>query len=189
MIMHSPIISHWVLGFVESANAKKALLCGTPCAVSKLELTKLWPHIYNHTELHSGLGSVWSSAFTWMISPGAMFVRSSCRVNFRFSSIWSVGEKCAKKAGKHEKLWNTSGSPTVINGALKPPPLTKQADVDLLQRVNAAELVEFVVNFVEYQGFVIVCSEVPHYVIHCRDRSFKNYIFIYGVTAVPMILG
>lgn len=32
----------------------------------------------------------------------------------------------------------------------KPVTLTKQANVDLLQGVNAAELIEFVVNLVEY---------------------------------------
>lgn len=34
--------------------------------------------------------------------------------------------------------------------ASKPITLTKQANIDLLQGVNAAELIEFVVNLVEY---------------------------------------
>ena len=45
--------------------------------------------------------------------------------------------------------------------------LTKQADVDLLQRVDAAELVELVVDLVEDQGLVVVRREVPHNVKHC----------------------
>lgn len=34
--------------------------------------------------------------------------------------------------------------------APKPITLTKQANIDLLQGVNAAELIEFMVNLVEY---------------------------------------
>lgn len=52
--------------------------------------------------------------------------------------------------------------------------LTKQTDVDLLQRVNAAELVELVVNLVEDQGLVVVRREVLHYVKHCRAGQRKN---------------
>ena len=63
----------------------------------------------------------------------------------------------------------------LISGYLAPGPpptiLTKQADVNLLQRVNAAELVELMVNLVEYQSFVVVCSEVFHNVEHCRERN------------------
>lgn len=46
--------------------------------------------------------------------------------------------------------------------------LTEQADVNLLQRVNAAELVELVVDLVENQSLVVVGREVPHNVVHCR---------------------
>lgn len=53
----------------------------------------------------------------------------------------------------------------------QPTILTKQADVNLLQRVNAAELVELMVNLVEYQSFVVVCREVLHNVEHCRERN------------------
>lgn len=48
--------------------------------------------------------------------------------------------------------------------------LTEQADVDLLQGVDAAELVELVVHFIKNQSFVIVCSEVSHYVVHWREE-------------------
>lgn len=37
-----------------------------------------------------------------------------------------------------------------FTGARPPTTLTKEADVHLLQGVNAAELIEFVVNLVEY---------------------------------------
>ena len=55
--------------------------------------------------------------------------------------------------------------------------LTKQADVHLLQGVNAAELVQLVVDLVEYQRFVVVRREVSHYVIHCgggNNGSIKS---------------
>lgn len=54
---------------------------------------------------------------------------------------------------------------------LGPLTLTKQADVHLLQGVDAAELVQLVVNLVEYQSFVIVCGEVPHNVVHCGKKK------------------
>lgn len=49
--------------------------------------------------------------------------------------------------------------------------LTEQADVHLLQGVDAAELVELVVNLVEYQGLVVVGGEVLHYVVNWRRRN------------------
>lgn len=64
----------------------------------------------------------------------------------------------------------------VVNRKIRnwPVSLTKQADIHLLQRVDAAELVELVVNLVEDQSFVVVCGEVPHYVVHCgKKREFK----------------
>lgn len=51
--------------------------------------------------------------------------------------------------------------------------LTKQADVHLLQRVNAAELIELMVDLVEDQSFVVVRREVPHYVVHCRSEKTR----------------
>lgn len=62
----------------------------------------------------------------------------------------------------------------------KPVTLTKQANVDLLQGVNAAELVEFVVNLVEYQSFVIVCGEVLHYVVNCRGENETSNKYKHG---------
>lgn len=44
--------------------------------------------------------------------------------------------------------------------------LTKELDVDLLKRMHAAELVQFVVDLVEDEGLVVVSSVVLHYVIH-----------------------
>lgn len=44
--------------------------------------------------------------------------------------------------------------------------LTEQLNIDFLKSVNAAELIEFMVNLVEDEGFVIVCSEVLHYIIY-----------------------
>lgn len=59
---------------------------------------------------------------------------------------------------------------------LKSCTLTKQADVDLLERVNTAELIEFMVNLIKYQGFVIVSSEVPHYVVHWKEVTKTQII-------------
>lgn len=49
--------------------------------------------------------------------------------------------------------------------------LTKQLDVDLLQRVHAAELIQFMVNLVENKGLIIISSVVPDYVHHCNKKS------------------
>lgn len=49
--------------------------------------------------------------------------------------------------------------------------LTKQLDVDLLQRVNAAELIQFMVDLVENEGFIIICSVVPDCIHHCNKNS------------------
>lgn len=49
--------------------------------------------------------------------------------------------------------------------------LTKQLNVDLLQRVDTAELVQLMVNLVEYESFVIVSSVVLNYVIHYKRRN------------------
>lgn len=45
--------------------------------------------------------------------------------------------------------------------------LTKQLDIDFLKCVNAAELVKLMMDLVEDEGLVIVCSIVLHYIIHC----------------------
>lgn len=52
--------------------------------------------------------------------------------------------------------------------------LTEQADVDLLQGVDAAELVELVVNLVEDQSFVVICGEVLHDVVNCGGENEVN---------------
>lgn len=52
--------------------------------------------------------------------------------------------------------------------------LTKQADVDLLQGVDAAELVELVVHLVEDQSFVVICGEVLHDVVNCGGENEMN---------------
>lgn len=48
--------------------------------------------------------------------------------------------------------------------------LTEQLDIDLLQRVDAAELVQLVVDLVEDQSFVIVSCVVLHDVIDWKRR-------------------
>lgn len=48
--------------------------------------------------------------------------------------------------------------------------LTEQLDVDLLQRVDTAELVQLMVNLVEDESFVVVSGVVLHYVIDCKRR-------------------
>lgn len=79
------------------------------------------------------------------------------------------------RLNKWTKLTQTEGKVFQIksetSASLQPTVLTKQADVDLLQRVDAAELVELVVHLVEYQGFIVICCEVPHYVVHCREGN------------------
>ena len=54
-------------------------------------------------------------------------------------------------------------------------PLTEQADVDLLQGVHAAELVQLVVDLVEDQGLVVVGGEVPHDVVHCGETEAARF--------------
>ena len=59
----------------------------------------------------------------------------------------------------------------ITQGAINPTlkgwgQLTKQLDVDLLQRVDTAELVQLMVNLVEDESFVIVGGVVLHYVIY-----------------------
>lgn len=49
--------------------------------------------------------------------------------------------------------------------------LTEQLNVDLLQRVDTAELVQLMVNLVEDESFVIVSSVVLHYVVHYKRRN------------------
>lgn len=49
--------------------------------------------------------------------------------------------------------------------------LTKQLDVNLLERVDAAELVKLMVNLVEDKSFVIVSSVVLHYVVYCKRSA------------------
>lgn len=51
---------------------------------------------------------------------------------------------------------------------------TEQADVNLLKRVHAAELVQLMVHFVEYQSLVVVHRVVPHNVIHCAGRRKRG---------------
>lgn len=48
--------------------------------------------------------------------------------------------------------------------------LTEQLNVDLLQRVDTAELVQLMVNLVEDESLVIVSGVVLHYVIHYKRR-------------------
>lgn len=47
--------------------------------------------------------------------------------------------------------------------------LTKQLDIDFLKSMNAAELVKLMMDLVEDEGLVIVCSIVLHYIIHCGE--------------------
>lgn len=49
--------------------------------------------------------------------------------------------------------------------------LTEELYVDLLQRVHTAELVQFMVNLIEDEGFVVVGGVVLHYVIHWEGRG------------------
>lgn len=59
---------------------------------------------------------------------------------------------------------NNGKSPTASLFCIKS--LTEQLNIDFLKRVDTAELIEFMVNLVEDEGFVIVCSEVLHYIVH-----------------------
>lgn len=95
-------------------------------------------------------------------------------VAYKFRVFWSWSRRLCRLT-KWIKLTQTEGKVFQIKSentaSLQPTTLTKQADVDLLQRVDAAELVELVVNLVEYQGFIVICCEVPHYVVHCREGN------------------
>lgn len=43
--------------------------------------------------------------------------------------------------------------------------LTKQFNINFLERVDTAELVEFMVDFVENESLVIVCCVILDYII------------------------
>lgn len=44
--------------------------------------------------------------------------------------------------------------------------LTKQFNVDFLERVDTAELVQLMMNLIEDEGLVVVCREVLHDIIY-----------------------
>ena len=48
---------------------------------------------------------------------------------------------------------------------------TEEVDVDLLQVVHTAELVELVVDLVVDEGLVVVSRVVLHCVVHCTTQS------------------
>lgn len=52
--------------------------------------------------------------------------------------------------------------------------LTKQLDVNLLQRVDTAELVQLVVDLVEDESLVIVSCVVLHDVVHWERRERRD---------------
>lgn len=52
--------------------------------------------------------------------------------------------------------------------------LTEELDVDLLKRVDTAELVQLVVDLVEDECLVVVGCVVLHYVIHCREGEVQS---------------
>ena len=52
--------------------------------------------------------------------------------------------------------------------------LTEELDVDLLKRVDTAELVQLVVDLVEDEGLVVVGCVVLHYVIHCGGGDVQS---------------
>ncbi len=54
--------------------------------------------------------------------------------------------------------------------------LTEQVDVDLLETVHTAKLVELVVNLVEYECFVVVCREVSHDFMNLNGISESNKV-------------
>ena len=51
------------------------------------------------------------------------------------------------------------------------PPLTEKVDVDVLQVVHAAELVELVVHLVVDERLVVVRRVVLHHLVHCQQRN------------------
>ena len=52
--------------------------------------------------------------------------------------------------------------------------LTEELDVDLLKRVDTAELVQLVVDLVENERLVVVGSVVLHYVIHWEEGEIQH---------------
>lgn len=100
-----------------------------------------------------------------MCSSLSPFMRSKGRDNLR-----GLSEREACRCGTFQRGWSSA--------------LTEQADVDLLQRVHAAELVELVVDLVEYQGLVVVGREVPHNVVHWMGGQGHTHTDVFpGVAA------
>lgn len=52
--------------------------------------------------------------------------------------------------------------------------LTEELDVDLLKRVDTAELVQLVVDLVEDERLVVVGSVVLHYIIHWEEGEIQD---------------
>ena len=49
--------------------------------------------------------------------------------------------------------------------------LTEQVDVDFLQVVHAAELVQLVVDLVVDQSLVVISREILHHLVHCKNDN------------------
>lgn len=76
---------------------------------------------------------------------------------------------CGERA-LHQPPRNTSpGATTPAAGGQGQ--LTEQLNIDLLQRVDAAELVQLVVDLVEDQSFVVVSCVVLHDVVDWKRRE------------------
>ena len=85
---------NWYNNMFIISTSDKVLLAEMFCASDSFDSScPIWLAL-------SWLQPFWWSHCTCMISPGAMDVRSSCSVNFRFSSIWSVWGKI-----QEEGLW------------------------------------------------------------------------------------
>lgn len=96
-----------------------------------------------------------------------------------FGTVWPLYQIGYKVLFLFVNLKSQSQTHWTFNMKQQDPPYyksvrTKQLNVDLLQCVYTAELVEFMVNLVENQSFVIISSVVPHYVYHCKKRKKKS---------------
>lgn len=83
-------------------------------------------------------------------------------------------------ANNHQKHHSRSHQP---NSERSEGQLTEQLNVDLLQRVDTAELVQLMVNLVEDESFVIVRGVVLHYVIDYKRRRETRGVSCVGLSA------
>lgn len=123
---------------------------------------------------------------TWIVSPGAMTLRSFCNAIFIFSSMISARTKTHRRTYRQTN-YRVNAQHAYFEHVyvfLCLRQLTKQLNVNLLKSVYTAKLVELMVDLVEDEGFVIIRSVVLHYFHHYRGRGRKTNRHIYNKLSV-----